>query len=259
MLYFLVQDDPLPTSPRQIVVGEGEVSRVQEQFKRIWLRAPTQEEMKNLVEDFVKEEILYREGLALGLDKDDLIIRRRMQQKLEFLNADLVDLSPATDDELQQYLDGNAGKYLQPEHISFKQIFFKIESDLDASRLKATSLLKNLINNKSGIKLSPSQGDATMLPFQMEEVSVADINRVFGKQFVKSLKGIPQGSWAGPVMTGYGLHLVYVSKFEQGQQATLSDVRDKLTRDFAAERKREANDVFYQGLRKRYEVHYTLP
>lgn len=258
-LYYFVNDDPLPENPRSIVVDETILARLSQTFERTWMRPPTAEEFDGLVESHIKEEILYREGLALGLDKDDLIIRRRMQQKFEFLNADLVELTPPTEAELQQYLDSNADKYRQPESISFQQVFIKTSGSGVDPQERAGRVLASLVNNEFSAAEMKEMGDPSMLPRNMQFESKAGIARVFGGEFAELVATAKKGSWSGPYLSGYGLHLVYLSDYTPGRESSLEEVARHVERDLVAERTRDANDQFYQALRKRYSIEVESP
>jgi hypothetical protein len=258
-LYFYVNDDPLPENPRAVTVDETTLTRLMQTFQRTWMRPPVAEEFAGLIEAHVKEEILYREGLALGLDQNDLIIRRRIQQKFEFLNADLVELAPVTEAELQTYLQDHADEYRQPENISFRQVFISTsESGVDPQQ-RAVEILESLTSDEVTPVDLDQLGDSIMLPVLMENESQAGIDRVFGTGFAEQLSGAQKGSWSGPYPSGYGLHLVYLSQFTPARESTLEDVRPLVERDLVAERSRNANDQFYLALRKRYSVDVQYP
>lgn len=258
-LYYTVNDNPLPENPRTIVIGETTLNRLSQTFQRTWMRSPTEEEFARLVEGQIKEEILYREGLALGLDKDDLIIRRRMQQKFEFLNADLVEMTPPTDTELQQYFSQHTGKYRQPEVISFQQVLIKASASETDPQLRAEQLLIDLRRDKPAANEINNMGDPSMLPAAMQGQSRSGVARVFGSDFAAQLDASNKGNWSGPYTSSYGLHLVYLSEFTSGRDSTLAEVRREVERDLTAERTRNANEQFYQALRKRYQIELNYP
>ena len=256
LLYAYVGDDSAELADL-IVVDEAEIQRLAEQFQRTWMRPPTRRELDGLAEDFVKEEILYREALALGLDQDDLVIRRRLRQKMEFLNADLVEQQPPTEAELQTYLDAHPDKFRRPERISFQQIYFNPERRQGNAQQQAMDLLQRL--NAQPDAPIDSLGDPTLLPPQLDEVTAADIDGVFGQGFATHLGALNTGSWAGPIESAYGLHLVRVTAQVPGGLPTLDEVRQVVERQLTAERRSEGNERFYQALRARYRVEIQLP
>jgi parvulin-like peptidyl-prolyl isomerase len=257
LLYSIVNEDS-DTSPDRIVIDAAEVTVLAEQFQRTWMRPPTRQELKGLTEDLVKEEILYREALALGLDKNDLVIRRRMRQKMEFLTADLVEQREPTDAELQTYLEANPEKFEEPARYSFRQIYLKPESPSDDVGARAVDLLARLQSEPSLGADPQSFGDVTLLPSGLDLASDREISSVFGTEFSDALVAVEPGAWHGPLASSYGLHLVHLTGKEEGSLPPLERVRPMVEREWSNERRQEANDRFYQALRERYSVEIRL-
>jgi hypothetical protein len=163
LLYASVGDAE-PERADRIIIGEAEIARLSAQFQRTRVRLPTREELQGLAEDLVKEEILYREALALGLDKDDLVIRRRMRQKMEFLNADLAEQREPTDAELNTYVEANPDKFRLPARHSFRQVYFNPEMSGDDPETRAADLLARPRMDPSLRADYQSLADATLLP-----------------------------------------------------------------------------------------------
>lgn len=250
-LYSLVSDEPA-VRENQIVVDDRQVARITEQFERTWLRPPTDAELTYLIEDHVREEILYREALAMGLDDDDLVVRRRMRQKLEFMFDDLTAAREPTDEALQAYLDEHAEAYRRPPRLSFRQVYLNADARGASVAADAEALLIRLRAEDSP---DPERlGDPTLLPSGMATASVSDIARVFGTELADQLADLPPGQWTGPLRSTYGLHLVRVGAREPGRMPSLEEVRTEVTRDWEGERRREASEVFYEALRGRYEI-----
>ena len=192
LLYGYVADTA-PERPDKILVDEGELARLSEQFRRTWMRPPAREELAGLAEDFVKEEILYREALALGLDKDDLVIRRRMRQKMEFLNADLAERREPTDAELQAYLDANPEKFRLPPRYSFRQIY--LGPDTEGVARRAADLLARLQADPTLGADPRALGDPTLLPPGLELASEQAIAATFGTEFADVMSGLAKAAW----------------------------------------------------------------
>ena len=241
----------------RIMVDEAEIQRLAEQFQRTWIRPPSRQELAGLAEEFVKEEILYREALALGLDQDDLVIRRRMRQKMEFLNSDLVEQQPPTDVELQAYLDANPQKFQQPARLSFQQIYLHGDESSAAQQRKAAALLARL--EREPAASWQEFGDATLLPAALDKVSVRDIAGTFGTALAEAIATAPMKRWSGPYASEYGLHLVRVSERTPETLPPLSQVRAAVVRELTNERRLQANERFYRALRERYTVEIRLP
>jgi hypothetical protein len=252
--YYLLNDEPQINDSKRIVIDEAQVASFAATFQRTWMRPPTQKELVGLVEDRVKEEILYREALALGLDRDDQVVRRRLRQKMEFVSTDLTDPEPPTEAELQAYLDANADRFRTSERLSFTQVYLK-----EDEQERAAALLQRLAGHPPSQLDLDQLGDASLLPGAMQQADRHELGRVFGNDFAATLSAVPLGRWSGPHASPYGLHLVYVSERLPAREPPLSEVRSALEREWRAEREREANAHFYQALRERYTVEVAYP
>jgi len=256
LLYAHVSDDS-PGSTNSIVVDEAEVLRLAEQFQRTWMRPPSRQELAGLAEDFVKEEILYREALALGLDQDDLVIRRRMRQKMEFLNADLAEQQAPSDEQLRAYMNSHADKFRQPARLSFEQIYFAAEQSADSAQRKAVTLLARLEAEPETVW--QELGDPTLLPAALTDASDRDIAAAFGGALAEAVGDAPLKRWSGPYESTYGLHLLRVTERAPANLPPLREIRALVGREWSNERRQQANERFYQALRERYSVEIRLP
>ena len=258
VVYFAVNGSVSNPADR-IVVDETRILRLAEQFQRTWLRPPTQQELQALAEDYVKEEVLYREAQALGLDEDDLVIRRRLRQKMEFLNADLTELQAPTDAQLQDYLITNQDRFRRPDRFSLQQVYLNPDKRPDEVNRAAVELLTAL-NASPALGDDPgSLGDATMLPAQLDGVTRREVSNAFGPGFAQDLANMPMGRWSGPYESSYGLHLVRITQRKSGGLPAMAEIRPVLEREWRTERSKAANERFYQVLRERYDVEIRLP
>ena len=258
LVYFVVNDRASVPSER-IVIDENQALRLAEQFQRTWMRPPTRQELEGLTEDFVREEILYREAQALGLDQDDLIIRRRLRQKIEFLTTDLIEQQAPTDAELQAFLEANKDRFHMPDRFSFQQIYLNPYRSAGGAKGAAARLLVRL-NANSDLEADPKLiGDATMLPAKLDAATPREVDNVFGRGFAEAIENAPTGRWAGPFESSYGLHLIRMTAREARSLPTLEVLRTIVEREWLAERRRVANDEFYQALRQRYDIEIRLP
>lgn len=233
---------------REIVVDAGRIASLQAQFERVWQRPPTAAERAGLVETFVREEVLYREGLALGLDRDDPVIRRRVGQKMGFIADGLAPRAP-TEQELQAWLDAHPADYEIEARTSLEQVFFDPQrhgAALDGELGRAQAAL-------AGGAAAATIGDRTLLPAWLEHVPASEVERQFGRAFATAVAQLPVGAWE-PVRSGYGVHLVRVVAREDAHGPALGAVRAEVERDLLHARAQEANEAFYQELRARYTV-----
>jgi hypothetical protein len=235
-------------APDDIVVSQARLDALAATFERTWQRSPTEEELAGLVDAWIKEEILYREGMAIGFDRDDPIIRRRVAQKMSFIADGMVPDMP-DDQELGRWLEANSDDYQIPPSYTFRQVYFdpqrhgeQLEGVLASARLD--------LENGSG----ELAGDSTLLPIEMKDASATAVARMFGRDFADALGELEVGKWQGPVGSGYGVHLVYIEEAAPGRTPTLDEVRQAVTRDVLSEKSREINEAFYQSLRERYTI-----
>ncbi len=245
----------VPTSDRdgsnRITVTSGDVDWLANTWEARWDRPPTPAERRNLIEDYVRETILYREALAMGLDRDDTIVRRRMVQKLEFVTQDLLAPEAPDDAVLAAWYAENRERYREPAVLSFTQMFVDPERRGETVRTDAEALLEELRRDDVA---ADRLGDPFLLPRRFVRRTATEVDRTFGRGFGASLLGLPLGDWHGPIVSGYGLHLVRVDERVDARDRPLDEVRERVRADWEVERREELNEGFYRRLRERYEV-----
>jgi hypothetical protein len=240
-------------SREKIVVTQSQIESIVVGFSRTWMRPPTQEELQGLVNDYVRDEVLYREARTMGLDQDDVIVRRRMRQKFEFLVEDMAARTgPPRDQELEAYLRQHADKYREEPSFGFEQIFFSREKRGASAEAEARAMLVRL-RDKGAIDIE-KLGDAFLLPSQFEKTSAGETARLFGEKFTNELTKTQLGSWAGPIESSYGLHLVRVNARIPEVAPPLANVRESVLRDLLSDRRKQELDTLYEKLRARYTV-----
>jgi hypothetical protein len=235
-------------SPDEIVVDRNRIETLSAQFRRSWHRPPTADELKGLIDSWVREEVYYREGLAQQLDRDDPVVRRRVAQKLTAI-ADAQTSSEVSPAELQAWLDAHPDDYRLQPNYSLRQVFFnpaRHGQRLDAAIAAARSALA------AGARELP--GDATMLPESLEAASSSEIARVFGNDFAAALARLPVGEWQGPVSSEFGVHLVMIQASQPGRLPDLAEVNTAVQRDLLRARAEQSSEAHYQSLRQRYAV-----
>jgi PPIC-type PPIASE domain len=237
-------------TPETIVVTEGRLAQIAEIFARTWQRPPTADELRGMVDTFVREEIYYREGLKLGLDQDDTVLRRRIQQKMEFLMEPAeADLTPA-DGLLETYLADHRDAYRLPAQVAFTQVYFDPDRpDAESEASKALALLRG-----SDPPPPDTLGDRTMLPAAMPLTSSARIAGTIGPEFAAAIEAAPVGEWTGPLRSAFGWHLVHVDEREPARDPALAEIVDIVRRDWEQQRRREIADARYAEFRSRYTV-----
>jgi peptidyl-prolyl cis-trans isomerase C len=254
-LLYGVFAEPIPEADdKTIVVTVGEVEWMQTSWQKRWNRPPTAEEFDGLIQQYVKETVLYREALTMGLNQHDMVIRRRLAQKLEFLAKDLVALTPPSEEELQTYFDSHQDRYQEPALYTFTQVFIDPDKRGDTTLDDAAAIKATLIAKGDAIEDAGAPGDDFMLQNYYPEKDQAEIQKFFGSGFAESLVELSPGQWHGPVLSGYGVHLVYVSNISEQPVPDFAEVRERVVQDWTTEKGEELNDQFYANLRNSYTV-----
>lgn len=243
--------------PEKIVVSASRIANLGDGFHRTWRRPPSGQELQGLIEDYVRDEVFYREGRAAGLDRDDVIIRRRVRQKMEFLAEDTSVPEPS-DQELMAYLASNPERFRAEDHITFHQVF------LSATR-RANTIERDSKHVASVLARAEAAVDGTLLgdPFLLGEeflgVSPNKVTSIFGEDFSRRIAAMETGRWQGPVSSGFGRHFVFISERVSGGLPSLDAVRPAVRREWANARRLEAEQKLYASLRGRYEIVVETP
>jgi hypothetical protein len=252
MLLFLLYGKVAPNSAdgNRITVNRAVIAGLATQFQATWSRPPTAVELNGLVDNYVRDEILFREGVALGLVKDDAVIKRRVRQKLEVLIEEEGKSGGASDAELSSYLSKNAAKFLMPPVLSFEQVFF--DPDQYGGQLESAMTASLAALNKGATP--ESQGKGSMLPKRVEKLPLDLVVRDFGEEFGKALVTAPVGQWVGPVRSGFGVHLLRITERKPGYVPALDEARKAVTREWENDQREAALASNYARLRKDYNV-----
>ena len=230
---------------QQVVeVTPAEINRIKQQWSAQMGRPPTAAELDGLLEQFVQEEIYYREAQRLSLDRSDTIVRRRLVQKLRFLTEDLATGQAPGDAELLAFYEDNAALYRLPERYSFHHRYFSTDRREDAEADALAALAE-----------PTTKGDPFMLQRTYAERSAREIGDLFGRPFVAALQGLsPSPDWQGPIRSAYGWHLVRLEQKLPPALRPFQDVAARVAADLNAERRQAANAAYYEELRSRYQV-----
>lgn len=249
VLHGLVLGPGRPDSTR-IEVSSKDIQRMRAMWTAQWKRPPTEGELQGLIDASVRQEILYREALALGLDEGDTVIRRRLAQKVELLADDLASRTEPTREELSRYFEEHRDAYTLPARVSFSHIYFSVDRRGDRAEADAEEALKHP---------DDAQGDPFMLQRDYPSRTEREVGELFGTEFAKNLFELEPGEWHGPIASSYGVHLVLVRARTEARQPELSEVSHRVRADLMAERRREAKEALVTSLRERYEIVVDRP
>lgn len=247
-----------PARAGEIVVPQGRIENIAALFHKTWQREPTPTELRSLVDDYVLEEALYREGLAQGVDRNDTVIRRRIRQKMEFVVEDIAELAQPTAAELEAWLAEHADDYKRPGRFRFRQIFLNPSEHGDALEANATVILGTLRAAPADFDPRPL-GDPALFEHAFPDIAARDVDKTFGDDFAQQLAGAEVGAWSGPVTSTYGLHLVFVDQHVPGDLPPLAEVRAAVARDWSYAERRAAAERFYSDLVGRYDLRIEWP
>ena len=252
-LYSWIGDEENSNQTKEIVITPGRIETLEANFEKVWSRPPTEKELDALINDFVTEEVYYREAMAIGLDQDDTIIRRRMRQKMEFITADLTEQIEPTEKELSDFLEENKESYQIDPVFSFKQVYLNPDNRKQTIEQDVQDLLAQL--NKQVQPANVEEiGDRIMIDSSFESKAEFEIDRLFGTGFGNALTEVQIRKWQGPLRSGYGLHLVYVSDRTVASYPELEEIRSAVTRDWTSAKTRETNEQFVEALKGQYII-----
>lgn len=252
-LFYGFQNDGYVDYDNRIVITEADINRLALLWEKKWQRPPAPFEMEGLLEQQIREEVLYREALSMGLDQNDSVVRRRMAQKVEFISSGLADQMDPTDDELSAYQEANPEKFELPARISFTQVYLNTDRHRENTEKEASDLLGRLKQGEQGLDILEA-GDPFMFGARHDQLSHHGVSRLFGNDFANRLFELPVGGWEGPIWSGYGAHLVLIENKTAAVQPELSAVRDDVRNEWLMEQRRTLDEALYKSLRQRYEI-----
>jgi len=242
----------------EIVVSAGRIENLAALFARTWQRPPNAEELRSLVDSYVLDEALFREGVALGVDQGDAIIRRRVRQKMDFFVDDIIASGETPDAALESWLAENPESYAQPARYTFRQVYLNPERRRDNLRADAETMLAQL-RASDGTRNATELGDRSLLDHEYADYRADRVASSFGETFADSLEGLAIGEWSGPVESAFGVHLVFVAASTPGRRPALAEVRDEVERDWSYAQREEASQRFYEEVVARYSVTVEWP
>jgi PPIC-type PPIASE domain len=241
---------PVDSDGRRIVITQGVVDDLVTQHAAAKGREPSATELNHLIELYVGDEILYREGVKLGLDRDDLVVKRRVRQKIELIAEEEASTQAPTDADLSAYLAANQGRFVQPANLTFEQVFLG-QSTSGPGVVRAVAVTHPALRNGRD---PATLGTPTLLPSRMTHTAADLIARDFGDAFAAALETMPIGEWTGPIDSSFGAHYVRVSDRTSARVPLLAAVREQVTREWENDRRQRARADSYGRMRDDYEV-----
>ncbi|HEX9877193.1 MAG TPA: peptidylprolyl isomerase [Gammaproteobacteria bacterium] len=251
---FAVLDRASPDESRRIVVSEAEIASLWQAMAMLYGQAPTEAELYQLVEPMIREEVLYREALALGLDRDDSRVRQRLVEKMTFLTDDLFAAHEPMEEELEAFFEANGASFDEPARVSFEQLYFSPSLHGESLVTDAEAALRRLAEG------GEVRGDESGLAPALEDVSEQELRAELGQSFAAEVLALDaDGAWHGPLRSQFGVHLVRLSGRSEARRPRLDEVREQVVEALLRQRRQQANDAAYAQLRDRYEIVIELP
>ena len=250
----IAKGPPTADASRRVVVTGADLLQQRAAFMRTWQREPTAEELRGALEQHIRQEVLYREALAREYDRDDLVVRRAMQQKMEFLAASQALQEPPIEEEIEAFFALRQERYRLPAVLSFSQIYLSPDKRGVGAEQAAIDLLAQLRAEDPDARDLASYGDTIMLETSYAGQSEREVSAAFGEVFAEAVVRLPVGEWQGPVSSGYGLHLVKVVEREESRVPEWREVASRVIGDMEFEAKASSKDQLYQEIAQNYEV-----
>ncbi|MGF1901628.1 hypothetical protein [Aliivibrio sifiae] len=241
----------------QITISEIEVNNAINGWEKRWQRLPSDKELQAVLEQKVRQEVFYREALALNLGQDDPVVRRRLAEKMMFIANDLVVPEQASDKQLTAFMQSSPDKFTKPVITTFKHVYF----NPDLHNIETAELLTFIEEQRKALNddREPPIDYQTLSDDFYNDLSIQNIPeyqiaRIFGKQFTQELAQVPSGEWYGPITSGYGKHLIKMEYRSEPELTPLSDIRDKVLASWKVAQQKQSNDSLYESLRGNYDV-----
>jgi hypothetical protein len=238
----------------RVHVDSNRINALISEWESRWKRPPTRTEIDGVIQSYIREDVLYKQAVAMGLNEDDPVTRRRMAQKLEFLTSDLADMVQPTEPELETYFEEHQAVYQQPDVVTFRQVYFNPDKRGEATLNDAENALVQLQAVVTVDALLSELGDSSMIQNEFSTVTEAQISRQMGDKFAQSVMNLEAGQWNGPVLSGYGVHLVYVDEYQAAAATGIDDVKPKVLADWQEQQRETFNLDFLNSLKQRYEI-----
>ena len=253
LLYGLVNEKT--DSKNTIIINDFDVSSIISKWEMQWKRPPTEKELQNLINSNIKQEVFYQEALQMNLDHNDEIIKRRLAQKMQFLSNDIAAMMEPSDEILEEYFQKNKEKYLKPYSYSLYQITFSPDQRDDNFK-DAEDILKQFPN--ASFEEMDGKGDALPFSYYFTDINADELGLQLGSKFPEALQSLEINKWVGPILSGFGHHLVYITHKTEPQLPPFDTIKKAVLRDFEYDNQKEIDEAIYQELKKKYEIEIDI-
>jgi peptidyl-prolyl cis-trans isomerase C len=238
----------------EITISNEQVGLMMMNYKAQTGTLPTKQQLDAMINNYIKEQISYREAKRMGLDKDDEIIKRRLSQKFDFLQTDLAEIPTPSDEDLKQFYNKNPSLFRTDATVSFSHIYFSTDNSTDSiAKQRALIVLQQL--KQSNIPRAPERGDRFALQYDYTDQAITDLQQNFGdKQILQELFKEPLHTWVGPYQSGYGWHLIYITKIDSAKVIPFASIKKEVKTQYVNAEKTKQNKKFYDELSAKYII-----
>ena len=257
--YSYLKPGPEPESSYEIALTLDELAQLQKLYESQWRRPPTPEEFSAMVENKVRQEVLYREALTMGLDKNDEIVKRRMAQKMQFIAEDMAAAQDPTTEELRAWYAKNSDRFVMPGRLSFRHLYFSPDSRGAKAYDDAVRALAKLNGQPVDSQLAGTLADRFMYQEYYADQTSVSLAKEFGPQFAVAVAELAPGSWQGPIESGYGWHLVYVDSLVPGRVPAFEEIEREVKTAWLGLQKEIAWRKAYEEMRAKYILRIPVP
>lgn len=238
-----------------IIINDFDISNLISKWEMQWKRAPTEKELQSLISSNIKQEIFYQEALKMNLDHNDEIIKRRLSQKMQFLSNDIAAMIEPSDEDLKEYYKEHSSKYLTPPSYSLYQITFSSDKRKDNYK-DALETLKQFPN--ATFDEMKNWGDILPFNYYFENVNANELGLQLGSKFPATLKDQELNKWVGPILSGFGYHLVYITEKTEPQLPPYKSIKRSILRDYEYNQQQKIDEAIYQELKKKYQIEIDI-
>ncbi len=243
--YMIEGTEPAPPH-NDIAIDRATAERLAAGFSQTWRRKPTAAELSALIDDQIREEVLVREARTYALDQNDVIIRRRLRQKMEFLAESAAAAQVPDEQELAAFYETNAGRFAEDARLAVDQVYLGERADAETVETLLTSL-------QAGEDFT-TLGERSLLPAAVPLAPLTAMDSTFGSGFAAALLDHEPGIWVGPVRSGFGYHLIRITDRRDAAVPPLAKIRDRVIRDW----RRERADALFEQEYARMQSGYTI-
>jgi peptidyl-prolyl cis-trans isomerase C len=257
IVLLLVFGSKLPSEKdRLILINNEDFNHIIASWTKTWQRPPTKEELQGVMQNYVRDEILYQEALKQGLDKNNGMVKRSLIMQMNMLAEGQFAEREIKDSDILAYYNLRKDQYLQPEKYTFFQLYFSSEKLGNQTKEKVEKIIEELNKNSIKPEAAQSYGDVIMLESMLKEKEPVYIDRTFGDEFTLKISNLPFNEWSGPIQSSFGWHAIYMMEKSDAKPEPLETVKEEILREMTYEEKEAAKEQFYTELLQQYKVVY---